>query len=74
MLRVADRAYLSVPAPEFPRAQLRRIRYTRQNCPVFFYNRDDTEELVRKAGGEVVRLDPLGRRSGFFVVTAKAKA
>lgn len=71
MLRVADRAYLSLPAPEFPRAQLRRLRYARQNCPVFFFNRGDTEKLVADAGGKVVRIEPLGRRSGFFVVASK---
>jgi ubiquinone/menaquinone biosynthesis C-methylase UbiE len=37
MLEVAGRAYLSVPSPEFPRAQLRRLRYKRQNCPVYFF-------------------------------------
>ena len=72
MLRVADRAYVSIPAPEFPRAQLRKLRYTRQNCPIFFYTRSDTEKLVRDAGGKILRMDPLGRRSGFFVEATKA--
>ena len=72
MLKVADRAYLSVPAPEFPRAQLRRLRYKRQNCPVYFFTRAQTEELVRKAGGKILRMEPLGRGSGFWVEAAKA--
>ena len=72
MLDVADRAYLSIPAPEFPRAQLRRLRYRQQNCPVYFYTRQQTEELVRKVGGKILRIEPLGRRSGFWVEAAKA--
>lgn len=71
MLRLADKAYLSIPAPEFPRAQLRRLRYARQNCPLFFYTREDAEKLVRDAGGRIVRMNSLGR-SGFFVVAEKA--
>ena len=72
MLKVADRAYLSIPAPEFPRAQLRRLRYRQQNCPVYFYTREQAEELVAKAGGKILRMEPLGHRSGFWVEAAKA--
>jgi ubiquinone/menaquinone biosynthesis C-methylase UbiE len=72
MLRIADRAYLSIPAPEFPRAQLRRWRYTRQNCPIFFYTRADTEKLVADAGGKILRIEPLGSRSGFWIEVARA--
>lgn len=72
MLEVADKAYLSIPAPEFPRAQLRRLRYKQQKCPVYFYTRRDTEELVAKAGGKILRIEPLGRRSGFWVEATKA--
>jgi hypothetical protein len=72
MLKVADRAYMSIPAPEFPRAQLRRLRYGGQNCPVYFYTRSEVEELVRKAGGKILRMEPLGRRSGFWVEATRA--
>jgi ubiquinone/menaquinone biosynthesis C-methylase UbiE len=72
MLKVADRAYLSIPMPEFPRAQLRRLRYRQQNCPVYFYTREQTEQLVAKAGGKILRTEPLGRRSGLWVEAAKA--
>ena len=72
MLNVADRAYLSIPAPEFPRAELRRLRYRRQNCPVYFYTHAETEGLVEEAGGKILRVEPLGRRSGFWVEAAKA--
>jgi len=72
MLKVADKAYLSIPAPEFPRAQLRRLRYKRQNCPVYFYTRPEVEQLVRNAGGKITRMVPLGRRSGFWVEATKA--
>jgi ubiquinone/menaquinone biosynthesis C-methylase UbiE len=72
MLNVADRAYLSIPAPEFPRAQLRRLRYRQQNCPLYFYTRKDGEELVREAGGRILRIEPLGRRSGFWIEATKA--
>lgn len=72
MLKVADRAYLSLPAPEFPRAQLRRMRYKRQNCPVYFFTRRQAEELVEKAGGRILRIEPLGRRSGFWVEATRA--
>jgi hypothetical protein len=51
---------------------LRRLRYTQQNCPVFFYTRADTEKLVSDAGGRITRIEPLGRRSGFWVETMKA--
>jgi ubiquinone/menaquinone biosynthesis C-methylase UbiE len=66
MLRVADRAYLSVPTPEFPRAQLRRLRYKRQGCPVYFFTHSQAEELVRKAGGKILRIEPMGN-SGFWL-------
>jgi SAM-dependent methyltransferase len=72
MLEVSDRAYLSIPAPEFPRAQVRRLRYRKQNCPVYFYTRRETEELVRTAGGEITRIEALGKRSGFWVEAVKA--
>jgi len=72
MLKVADRAYVSIPAPEFPRAQLRRLRYRRQDCPVYFFTREDTKELVKNAGGKILRIEPLGRRSGFWVEVTKA--
>lgn len=72
MLDVADRAYMSIPAPEFPRAQLRRLRYKRQQCPVYFYTRAESEEMVRKAGGKILRMEPLGRRSGFWVEATRA--
>ena len=72
MLKVADRAYMSIPAPEFPRAQLRRLRYQRQGCPVHFYTLAQVQDLVSKAGGKILRLEPLGRRSGFWVEVAKA--
>lgn len=72
MLKVADRAYLSVPAPEFPRAQLRRLRYARQNCPVYFFTRAQTKKLVSDAGGRILRIEPLGASSGFWVEAAKA--
>lgn len=72
MLKVADRAYMSIPAPEFPRSQLRRFRYKKQNCPVYFYTRQETEELVRNAGGKILRLEPLGRTAGFWLEVAKA--
>lgn len=72
MLKIADKAYLSIPAPEFPRAQLRRLRYSRQNCPVYFYTREDTEDLVRNSGGKIVRMEPLGRRSGFWLEATKS--
>lgn len=72
MLNVAERAYLSIPAPEFPRAQLRRLRYRRQNCPVYFFTRSQMEDMVAKAGGTILSVRPLGRRSGYFVEAAKA--
>jgi ubiquinone/menaquinone biosynthesis C-methylase UbiE len=72
MLKVADRAYMSLPAPEFPRAQLRRMRYSRQNCPVYFFTRAQAEKLVSDAGGKILRIESLGGRSGFWVEATKA--
>lgn len=72
MLKVADRAYVSLPAPEFPRAQLRTYRYKRQGCPVFFYTRAQTDALVAAAGGKILRIESLGGRSGFWVEVTKA--
>lgn len=71
MLKVADRAYFSIPAPEFPRAPLRRLRYKRQNCPVYFYTRPQVEEIIAKAGGKILTMHPFGR-SGFWVEVTKA--
>lgn len=72
MLRVADSAYMSIPAPEFPRAQLRRLRYKRQNCPVYFYTRPQVQRLVESAGGQIARIVPVGA-SGFWVVATPAR-
>jgi ubiquinone/menaquinone biosynthesis C-methylase UbiE len=72
MLDVADRAYLSIPAPEFPRAQLRRLRYRQQNCPVYFYTRREAEDLIRRARGKILRIERLGWRSGFWVEATSA--
>ena len=72
MLKVADRAYMSLPAPEFPRAQVRRMRYARQNCPVYFFTRPQVEKLVKDAGGKILQIKSLGGRSGFWVEATKA--
>ena len=72
MLRVADNAIMSIPAPEFPRAQLRRLRYKRQNCPVYFYTRPQVEKLVESAGGRITRIVPVGA-SGHWVVATPAQ-
>lgn len=72
MLKVADRAYLSIPAPEFSRAQLRRLPYKQQNWPIYCHMRGQAEDLVRKAGGKIDRLVTLGRRSGFWIEATKA--
>jgi len=72
MLKVADRAYLSIPAPEFLRTQLRRLRYKRQGCPVYFFTKAQVEDLAKKAGGKITRIEPLGRRSGFWIEVMSA--
>jgi ubiquinone/menaquinone biosynthesis C-methylase UbiE len=66
MLKVSDTVLLSLPAPTFPRSQLRTLRYRMQNCPVFYFKRDDVERLVTKAGGVISEIKPLGR-AGFWV-------
>jgi SAM-dependent methyltransferase len=70
MLNVSDFAYASLPAPTFPRSQLRRWRYARQDCPVFFFKRGDVEKLVADAGGKITRLEDLDG-NGFWIEAAK---
>ena len=36
----------SFPAPDFPRANLRRFRYGLRGCPVYFYTCSDLEKLL----------------------------
>lgn len=70
MLKVSDRAYMSLPAPTFPRSQLRTWRYKRQDCPVFYFRDADVKKLVADAGGKIVRTRSLG--AGVWVEAAKA--
>jgi SAM-dependent methyltransferase len=70
MLSVSDFAYASLPAPTFPRSQLRRWRYERQDCPVFFFKRNDVEMLVADAGGKITRIEDLDG-AGFWIEAAK---
>ncbi len=66
MLKVSDTVLISLPAPTFPRSQLRTLRYRMQNCPVFYFKRDDVERLVTNAGGIISEIKPLGG-AGFWV-------
>jgi 2-polyprenyl-3-methyl-5-hydroxy-6-metoxy-1,4-benzoquinol methylase len=66
MLKVSDKVLLSLPAPTFPRSQLRTLRYRMQNCPVFYFRQDDVERLVKNAGGTITEIKPLGG-AGFWV-------
>jgi SAM-dependent methyltransferase len=70
MLSVSDFAYASLPAPTFPRSQLRRWRYERQDCPVFFFKRNDVEMLVADAGGKITRIEDLDG-AGFWIEAVK---
>ncbi|MEE9433217.1 MAG: methyltransferase domain-containing protein [Sphingorhabdus sp.] len=71
MIKLADKTYVSIPAPEFPRAQLRKWRYAGQDCPVYFFSEKQMESLVADAGGKVVDMKKLGG-SGFWVEIQKA--
>ncbi len=70
MLDVSDFAYASLPAPTFPRSQLRRWRYRLQDCPVFFFRKADVEKLVNDAGGRITRLEDLNG-AGFWIEATK---
>lgn len=67
MTRVTDGTLVaSFPAPDFPRAPLRKLRYAAQGCPVFFYTRSRILDLFADAGIQDPRLHEL--RSGFVAV------
>lgn len=70
MLKVSDSALISLPAPTFPRSQLRTWRYKLQNCPVFYFDKAGAEKLVSDAGGQVVEMKPLGK-AGFWIKCRK---
>ena len=56
----------SFPAPEFPRALLRRIRYGRRGVRLTFYKPDEVRRLALAAGFGSVQVVPLA--SGSFLV------
>jgi len=71
MLKLSDKAYMSIPAPEFPRAQLRKWRYAGQDCPVYFFKQADLDKLVSDSGGKITQQKALGN-SGWWVEVQKA--
>jgi 2-polyprenyl-3-methyl-5-hydroxy-6-metoxy-1,4-benzoquinol methylase len=56
----------SFPAPAFPRALLRRIRYGRRGVRLTFYTPEDVHRLAEAAGFSIVQVLPLA--SGSFLV------
>lgn len=56
----------SVPAPDFPRAPLRKWRYALRDCPVYFYNRSQAEALLRGAGFGSYRVETVP--AGFLLI------
>jgi 2-polyprenyl-3-methyl-5-hydroxy-6-metoxy-1,4-benzoquinol methylase len=70
MLKVSENVIVSLPAPTFPRSQLRSLRYKMQNCPVFYFRQADVEKLVTDAGGEITEIKRLGN-AGFWIICKK---
>ena len=70
MLSLASRAVVaSFPSPDFPRANLRRLRYGWRGCPVYFYSRSDLESLVGQSVDMDVSIVPM--QSGHMVVAKR---
>ena len=63
MSRLADQVIVAWPTPSFPRSQLRTWRYKRQGCPVYFYNKENIQDVHARAGLKIVRIHPLGDAS-----------
>ena len=71
MSDVAEQVIISWPAPTFPRSQLRRWRYARNDCPVYFYTRADVERIHKNVGLKISRIHSLGD-AGFWTLAEKA--
>jgi len=56
----------SFPARSSIRAPLRRLRYAMRGCPVYFYTRQQIEDICVRVGLKHFRIIPLG--PGFFLV------
>ena len=68
MSNLANRKVIaSFPARSWPRSPLRKIRYAMRNCPLYFYTRQQLEEICGKAGLAEYRVVPYAS-SGFLVI------
>ena len=62
--RVTDRAVLSFPSKHWFRTPLRRVRYRLKRCPVYFYDLDEVERLMKGAGfgrADIVKVPGAGQ-------------
>jgi 2-polyprenyl-3-methyl-5-hydroxy-6-metoxy-1,4-benzoquinol methylase len=67
--KCAKTAMVSVPTPHWFRTPVRKIRYKLKKCPVFFYTRQQVEDMFRQAGFEDIRILKIpGAGMDFFVV------
>lgn len=72
MSRLAEQVIVSWPTPSFPRSHLRKWRYEKAGCPVYFYKQDQVEEIHKKSGLEIKRLHTLGG-AGFWTLAEKSQ-
>jgi 2-polyprenyl-3-methyl-5-hydroxy-6-metoxy-1,4-benzoquinol methylase len=53
---VNEGAVISFPSTHWLRTPVRKVRYDLRKCPVWFYSREQIEELARQSGAEEFRL------------------
>jgi 2-polyprenyl-3-methyl-5-hydroxy-6-metoxy-1,4-benzoquinol methylase len=72
--RVRGRASVSFPSRHWFRTPLRQIRYRIKKCPVFFFDRQTIEELMRNAGFTDVRIDKIPGAGMDYVASGRGAA
>lgn len=57
--RLRHSAILSFPSIHWFRTPFRKVRYTIKRCPVYFYEHDEVDRLLRTAGFDDVTIIPI---------------
>jgi cyclopropane fatty-acyl-phospholipid synthase-like methyltransferase len=66
---ITEKAVLSFPSKHWFRTPFRRFRYWLKNCPLYFYDADQLNTLMRTAGFAQVKIEKISGAGMDYVVT-----